>query len=351
VKKFRIGLVGITGYTGMELARLLASHPHMELTMACSRTESGKRLGDFYPFLEKLPGSDVMISVYNPDRAKELCDVVFLAVPHGKAMDMLAELHERGIKVVDLSADFRIHDASVYEAWYNVEHTQKQLLPEAVYGLPELYADRTASADIVANPGCYPTSSILGIYPALSRGLISPDDIVIDSKSGTTGSGRKPKVGSLFCEVYDTFKAYGLGTHRHTPEIEQEFSLIAGKPVTLSFNPHLVPMNRGILSTIYTKLKDPKTTIEEVHKAYEEAYAGARWVRVLPIGRLPETRFVRGSMFCDLGLVVDPRTGRLIIVSAIDNICRGASGQALANANLMCGLPIEEGLDAAPLLP
>lgn len=351
MKKIRIGLVGITGYTGMELARLLASHPHMELTMACSRTESGKRLGDFYPFLEKLPGSDVMISVYNPDRAKELCDVVFLAVPHGKAMDMLAELHQRGIKVVDLSADFRIHDASVYEAWYKVEHTQKQLLPEAVYGLPELYADRVASADIVANPGCYPTSSILGLYPALSRGLISPDDIVIDSKSGTTGSGRKPKVGALFCEVYDTFKAYGLGTHRHTPEIEQELSLIAKRPVTLSFNTHLVPMNRGILSTIYTKLTDPKTTIDDVHKVYEAAYANARWVRVLPAGRLPETRYVRGSMFCDLGLVVDPRTGRLIIVSAIDNICRGASGQALANANLMCGLPVEEGLDAAPLLP
>ena len=206
-------------------------------------------------------------------------------------------------------------------------------------------------ARLVANPGCYPTSSILGLYPALSRGLISPDDIVIDSKSGTTGSGRKPKVGSLFCEVYDTFKAYGLGTHRHTPEIEQELSLIAKRPVTLSFNTHLVPMNRGILSTIYTKPTDPKTTIDDVHKVYEAAYANARWVRVLPAGKLPETRYVRGSMFCDLGLVVDPRTGRLIIVSAIDNICRGASGQALANANLMCGLPVEEGLDAAPLLP
>ena len=347
----RVGLVGVTGYTGMELARLLTGHPNMKLTAATSRTEAGKRLGDLYPFLNGLPGADVILIEPEPELIAKECDLAFLAVPHTAATEMAAALVERGLKVVDLSADFRIHDASVYEAWYKVEHTQKQLLPEAVYGLPELYADRVASADIVANPGCYPTSSILGLYPALSRGLISPDDIVIDSKSGTTGSGRKPKVGSLFCEVYDTFKAYGLGTHRHTPEIEQELSLIAKRPVTLSFNTHLVPMNRGILSTIYTKLTDPKTTIDDVHKVYEAAYANARWVRVLPAGKLPETRYVRGSMFCDLGLVVDPRTGRLIIVSAIDNICRGASGQALANANLMCGLPVEEGLDAAPLLP
>ncbi|MBQ1420181.1 MAG: N-acetyl-gamma-glutamyl-phosphate reductase [Desulfovibrio sp.] len=351
MKKTRIGLVGITGYTGMELARLLATHPHMELSMACSRTESGKRLGAFYPFLEKLPGSDLAISVYNPDIAKEACDIVFLAVPHGKAMEMAGELVDRGVKVVDLSADFRIRDAAVYEAWYKVEHTRKDLLPKAVYGLPELYAEEVKRAQLVANPGCYPTSAILALYPALSKGLVLPQDIVVDSKSGTTGAGRKPVVGSLFCEVYDSFKAYNLGKHRHTPEIEQEVSRFAGLPVALSFNTHLVPMNRGILTTVYTKLANPSTSLDEVHDAYMEAYADKPWIRVLPKGSLPETRNVRGSMFCDMGLVVDPRTKRLLVVSAIDNICRGASGQALANANLMSGLDVAEGLEQAPMLP
>ena len=264
---------------------------------------------------------------------------------------MAGELVDRGVKVVDLSADFRIHDAAVYEAWYKVEHTRKDLLPKAVYGLPELYAEEVKKAQLVANPGCYPTSAILALYPALSKGLVLPQDIVVDSKSGTTGAGRKPVVGSLFCEVYDSFKAYNLGKHRHTPEIEQEVSRFAGLPVALSFNTHLVPMNRGILTTVYTRLANPSTTLDEVHEAYSEAYADKPWIRVLPKGALPETRNVRGSMFCDLGLVVDPRTKRLLVVSAIDNICRGASGQALANANLMCGLDAAEGLDHAPMLP
>ena len=349
--KIRAGLVGVTGYTGMELARLLVSHRGMELTMACSRSESGRRLGEFYPFLEKLPGCDVVISVYDPDRAAALCDVVFLAVPHGKAMVMAGELAARGVRVVDLSADFRIHDKATYEAWYNVPHTVEELLPVAVYGLPELYEEQIRTAPVIANPGCYPTSAILGLYPAVKAGLVSTDDIVVDSKSGTTGAGRKAQVTSLFCEVYDSFKAYGIGRHRHTPEIEQEISAIAGHPVTLSFNPHLVPMNRGILTTIYTKLASPDVTIDQVRAAYTEAYDGTRWVRVLPKGRLPETRFVRGSMFCDIGLVVDARVGRLIIISAIDNVCRGASGQALANANLMFGLDMGEGLSLSPLLP
>lgn len=351
MKKIRVGLVGITGYTGMELARLLASHPCMELTMACSRSETGRRLGDFYPFLEKLPGSDVIISTYSAQTAAEHCDIVFLAVPHGKAMVMVGELASRQVKVVDLSADFRIRDPHVYEAWYNVPHTEKQLLPKAVYGLPELYEKEIRSARVLANPGCYPTSAILGLYPAVAAGLVSTEDIVIDSKSGTTGAGRKAQVSSLFCEVYDSFKAYGLGKHRHTPEIEQEISRLAGHPVTLSFNTHLVPINRGILTTIYTKLTDKRTSLESIFAVYAQKYANKQWIRVLAPGKLPETRFVRGSMFCDLGLVVDQRTGRLIIVSAIDNICRGASGQALANANLMCGLNMADGLGMAPLLP
>ncbi len=348
--KIRVGLVGITGYTGMELARLLVSHPHMRLVMGCSRSEAGRRLGEFYPFLEGLPGSDVVITVYNAAVVAEQCDVGFLAVPHGKAMVMAGDLVDLGVRVVDLSADFRIHDVHVYESWYKVEHTRTDLLPQAVYGLPELYGREVAGARLVANPGCYPTSAILGLAPALQAGFVSSRDIVIDSKSGTSGAGRKAQTSSLFCEVYDSFKAYGLAKHRHTPEIEQELSLLAGTPLTVSFNPHLLPINRGILSTIYTKLT-AEVTLEEIWETYRDFYEDKPFVRVLPRGNLPEVRNVRGSLFCDIGLVLDPRTGRLIVVSAIDNICRGASGQALANANLMFGLPMAEGLGQAPLLP
>ncbi len=346
----RVGLVGITGYTGMELARLLVAHPLKRLVMGCSRSEAGRRLGEFYPFLEGLPGSDVVITVYNAAVVAEQCDVVFLAVPHGKAMVMAGELVDLGVRVVDLSADFRIHDVRVYEEWYKVSHTRTDLLSEAVYGLPELYGDKVAAARLVANPGCYPTSAILGLAPALQAGFVSGRDIVIDSKSGTSGAGRKAQTTSLFCEVHDSFKAYGLGKHRHTPEIEQELSLLAGTPLTVSFNPHLLPINRGILSTIYTKL-NAEVSLDEIWKTYSDFYADKPFVRVLARGALPEVRNVRGSLFCDIGLAMDPRTNRLIICSAIDNICRGASGQALANANLMFGLPMSEGLGQAPLLP
>lgn len=346
----KAGLIGVTGYTGMELTRLLATHPNMQLVLASSRSEAGKRLGEHYPFLEGLPGADVIISAPDPTEAAKSCDVVFLAVPHGTAMEMAAALHELGVKVVDLSADFRIHDAEVYESWYKVPHTRKHLLPEAVYGLPELNAERIAKATLIANPGCYPSSAILGLYAALRHGLIHTDDLVIDSKSGTTGAGRKAAVGSLFCEVSDSFKAYNLGKHRHTPEIEQEISLLAGKPVTLSFNTHLLPINRGILSTMYARLVKPMT-LDEVHNIYAETWKDSPWIRVLPKGALPETRNVRGTMFCDIGVVVDPRTNRLIVVSAIDNLCRGASGQAVANANLMLGLSVTTGLMLAPLMP
>ena len=264
--------------------------------------------------------------------------------------EMAAALLERGLKVVDLSADFRLKNADVYEAWYKVEHTRPDLLPEAVYGLPELYAEDIAGARLVANPGCYPTSIILGLYAALSDSLILPDGIIADSKSGVSGAGRSAKIGSLYCEVADSFKAYGIGSHRHTPEIEQELSRVAHESLTISFNPHLVPMNRGILSTIYTTLRAPLTQ-EDAQRIYEETWARSPWIRVLPAGQLPETRNVRGTMFCDMSVLVEPRTNRLIIVSVIDNICRGASGQALANANLMYGLPVDTGLRLCAMMP
>ena len=345
----RAGLVGVTGYTGMELSRLTATHPQIKLTKVTSRADAGKELQELYPFLRGYELGRVVISQPDPDDLAADCDLVFLAVPHGAAMEMAGELRARKVKVVDLSADFRLRDVNVYESWYQA-HTRRDCLAEAVYGLPELYAEQVKGAGLVANPGCYPTSSILGLYPALKNRLIKTEDIVIDAKSGTTGAGRKPGLGSLFSEVYDSFRAYGLPNHRHTPEIEQELSAVAGTPLTVSFNPHLLPINRGILSTIYTKL-DKKISGAEIHALYEEAYTPHRFVRVLPLGKFPELRNVRGTMFCDLAVVPDARTGRLIILSAIDNLCRGASGQALANANLMCGLDLATGLELAPLVP
>lgn len=349
-----VGLVGVTGYTGMELCRLLAGHPELELVRATSRSEAGKTLSSLYPYLSGPGGlgrmGSIVVSQPDPAELAASCRLVFLAVPHKTAMEIASALLEKGVKVVDLSADFRLRDKATYEKWYAVEHTQGALLAEAVYGLPELYRDRMRAARLIANPGCYPTSAILGLAPALEKGLVHTGDIVIDAKSGTSGAGRKASVGTLFCEVSDTFRAYNLTKHRHTPEIEQEVSLLAGAPVALSFNTHLLPINRGILSTIYTRLKKPMT-LAEAHALYAQRYKDEPLVRVLPAGTLPETRWVRGTMFCDIGLAVDERIGRLIILSAIDNLCRGASGQAVAGANLMLGLPETAGLPTAPLMP
>ncbi len=349
-RKITAGLVGVTGYTGMELARLMAQHPVMELVRATSRSEAGKKLAEIYPFLNGITVGELEITLPDPADLATCCDVVFLAVPHKTAMEIADALLKEGVKVVDLSADFRLNDKDTYEQWYATGHTRPELLAEAVYGLPELYEEQIRDARLIANPGCYPTSCILGLAPALKNGFVAAEDIVIDSKSGTSGAGRGAKVGTLFCEVHDSFKAYGLPTHRHTPEIEQEVSKLAGTDITLSFSPHLLPIDRGILSTIYTKLTVDKD-LDAIHAAYTEFYADKPHVRVLPKGRLPETRFVRGTIFCDIGLVADPRTNRLVIISAIDNLCRGASGQALANANLMCGLPLAAGLPAAPMMP
>lgn len=346
----RTGLVGVTGYTGMELARLLAGHDGFELVRATSRSDAGRRLYDIWPALRGFAVGDVTLTEPDADDLAAACDLVFLAVPHGTAMTMARALRDRNVKVVDLSADFRLRDPEIYEDWYQ-EHTQRELLQEAVFGLPELYEDAVRRAGLVANPGCYPTGTILGLTPALRTGMIDTDGIVIDAKSGTSGAGRSAKVGSLYCEVADSFKAYGLASHRHTPEIEQELSVAAGRDVRVSFNPHLVPMNRGILCTVYTRLAgDEMPTAEDCVRLWRDFYAGKPWVRILDAGRLPETRHVRGTMFCDIGLVCDPRTRRLIIVTAIDNLCRGASGQALANANIMSGFPLAKGLGGAPLL-
>lgn len=345
------GLVGISGYAGMELARLLAVHPDISLAMACSRAEAGRRLGDFYPFLRQLPGSDIEITSYEAASAASCCDMVFLAVPAGTAMNMAPELLARGVKVIDLSADFRIKDQKVFEKWYNMEHAAGHLLGRSVYGLPELYEFAIAKSDLIANPGCYPTASILALYAALKNDVIEPENIIIDAKSGASGAGRKAAIPTLFCEVSDNFRPYGVPSHRHTPEIEQELSNICSKKLTLTFTPHIVPMKRGILVTCYAKLKNPAITLETIQKIYEDTWQNAPWVRVLPLGELPETAHVRGSMFCDIALNIDKRNNRLLVFGAIDNLCRGASGQALANANLMCGLPLTTGMENLAPLP
>jgi N-acetyl-gamma-glutamyl-phosphate reductase len=282
-------------------------------------------------------------------RVADKADIVFTALPHKAAMEVVPTFLQLGKKVIDLSADYRLKKSSEYESWYG-PHMNPELLQKAVYGLPEIRRSKIKNADLIANPGCYPTSIILGLAPLLKKGVVEPTSIIADSKSGVSGAGRSAKVDTLFCEVNNGFKAYGVATHRHTPEIEQELALLAGDKFNISFTPHLVPMNRGILSTIYGKLKGSYTTAQIVG-LYEEFYQGEAFVRVLPEGDLPSTLHVQGSNFCDIGLTVDNRTDRVIVVSAIDNLIKGASGQAVQNMNIINGFPESMGLETLPFFP
>ena len=349
----RVGLVGVTGYTGMELTRLLAGHPDMRLTVATSRGEAGKRLGDIYPFLNKVQGAEARLIEPDPDAVADACDLAFLAVPHTAATEMAAALLERGRKVVDLSADFRLKDAATYERWYKTEHKRPDLLPEAVYGLPELYGPAIAEARLTANPGCYPTCSVLSIYPLLKEGILDPSTIIIDAKSGVSGAGRGAKTDNLFCEVHDSIKAYGVTTHRHTPEIEDQLTYAAGQEIQINFTPHLVPMNRGILVTAYASLKKEYETIkpEEIREIYNRFYQNETFVRVLNEGVCPQTRWVKGSNYVDVNFMIDPRTHRVIMMGAMDNVVKGAAGQAVQNMNLMFGLKETTGLKLVPVFP
>jgi N-acetyl-gamma-glutamyl-phosphate reductase len=278
-----------------------------------------------------------------------MADVIFMATPHGEAMAVAPAFVDAGKKVIDLSADFRLRDLDVFEKWYH-KHTAPELAMKAVYGIPELYRDEIRKAQLVANPGCYPTSAILALAPALREKIIDPTTIIIDSKSGVSGAGRDPVIGSLFCEVDEGFKAYKVNEHRHGPEIEQELSVLAGSEVKVSFTPHLLPLTRGILSTIYASLKKTLSTAELI-ALYNDFYKGERFVRVLRKGMYPNVSSVKGTNFCHVGLSVDPRTNRVIILSAIDNLVKGASGQAVQNMNLMCGLREDTALDMIALFP
>lgn len=343
----KVGIVGVSGYTGVELARILSNCPDVDLTVATSRQYAGQPLSTVFPSLKKK--TDIICENLPVAELAARANFFFTAVPHKTAMEIVPELLEAGKKVVDLSADFRLNNADTYEKWYQ-PHTAKKYLTEAVYGLPEIYRDSIKKARLVANPGCYPTSVILGLAPLLKAGKIIPSSIVADSKSGASGAGRAANTATLFCEVSEGFKAYNVGSHRHTPEMEQEINKLCGNETRISFTPHLLPMSRGILSTIYATLAQPATD-DEIHGLYSDFYENDFFVRLNDIGTYPATQFVRGSNFCDIGIKVDNRTNRIVVLSAIDNIVKGAAGQAVQNMNLMSGLPERQGLETIALFP
>ena len=344
----KVGIIGATGYAGGELVRLLLGHKEAEIEWYGSRSYVDQKYAKVYQNMFQLV-DDRCLDDNMEEMAKQV-DVIFTATPQGLCASLVNDDILNKVKVIDLSADFRIKDAAVYEEWYGIEHKAKQYLDEAVYGLCEINREAVKKARLVANPGCYPTCSILSIYPLLKEGLIDPSTVIIDAKSGTSGAGRWAKVDNLFCEVNENIKAYGVATHRHTPEIEQELSLAAGEPVTISFTPHLVPMQRGILVTAYASLKR-EVTWEEVKEVYDRYYDKERFVRVLDQDVCPQTRWVEGSNYVDVGFKIDPRTKRIIMMGAMDNLVKGAAGQAVQNMNLVFGLDEAEGLRMAPLFP
>jgi N-acetyl-gamma-glutamyl-phosphate reductase len=343
----KVAVVGASGYTGAELIRLLVGHPEIEICSVTSRQHEGVPISQVFPSLAGF--CELVCEPLDVAAIAARSELVFTALPHKSAMEVIPGFLAAGCKVVDLSADYRLKDQAVYEHWYQ-EHSSPELLIEAVYGLPELFREEIKAARLVANPGCYPTSVALGLAPLLKKNLINPETLIVDSKSGTSGAGRGVKQGSLFCEVNEGFKAYGVAAHRHTPEIEQTLSTLVGRPVQVNFTPHLLPINRGILSTIYASLSAEQSTAELV-ELYRQAYAEEPFVRVMPGGELPNIAYTKGTNFCDVGLVSDERTGRVIIVSVIDNLVKGAAGQAIQNMNLLCGYKEQLGLGIVPLFP
>lgn len=344
----KAGIIGATGYAGAELVRLLAGHKDVDIVWYGSRSYINDNYANVYRNFCKIVDARCL-----DDNLGELAvqaDVIFTATPQGFLASVLTEEILEKTKVIDLSADFRIKDVAVYEKWYGIEHKSPQFLPEAVYGLCEINREKIRGARLVANPGCYTTCSILTAYPLAREGLIDMDTLIVDAKSGTSGAGRGAKVPNLFCEVNENIKAYGVATHRHTPEIEEQLGYAAGRPVTLSFTPHLVPMNRGILATEYASLKE-MVSLEEVKKIYEKYYGKETFIRVLDQGVCPETKWVEGSNYVDIGFQIDPRTGRIILMGAIDNLVKGAAGQAVQNMNLLFGLPETQGLELVPMFP
>ncbi|MCK4436878.1 N-acetyl-gamma-glutamyl-phosphate reductase [bacterium] len=345
----KAGIVGATGYGGGELIRLLLSHPQAKITAMAAKMD-GKvvKISDILPALEgKL---NIACSDLNVEEMVEKADFFFLALPHKVSLDLVPQFLKAGKKVVDFSADYRFDDSEVYEEWYQVRHTSPELLKEAVYGLPELYRDEIGKARLIANPGCYPTGVVLGVAPLLSEGLIDTESIIADSKSGVSGGGRWPGEGFNFCEIEENFKAYKIAGHRHQPEMEQELSKLAKKEVRITFTPHLLPVKRGILTTLYLDLKKEMKT-DETLAVFRDFYKDEPFIKVLESDKFPEIKNVCGTNFCHIGAKVDERTGRVIVISTIDNLVKGASGQAVQNMNIMCGFNEKEGLEQVALIP
>lgn len=340
----KVGIIGATGYAGVELVRILLRHPHVELAAVSSVSFEGQSISQIYPSLREICDK----SCENADAVIAASDVIFAALPHGLSQDTAKSCADAGKKFIDLGADFRLDDPDEYVAWYQSEYRYDELHKAAVYGLCEWFREDIRNTSIIGNPGCYPTSVALGLAPALRSKLVSPVGIVIDSKSGTTGAGRKPTQTTHFPDCADAFSAYKVASHRHTPEIEQTLSKLAGEKATVTFVPHLLPVNRGILSTIYARLHDGVTE-EQLRAAYEQAYANETFVRVMPKGQAVNIRHVQCSNYCDIQLYVDTHTRLLVVTSVIDNMVKGAAGQAIQNMNLLCGFEETAGLDMIPI--
>ena len=342
-----VGIVGGTGYTGVELLRILAHHPQVQLQVITSRSEAGAAVADLFP---NLRGQIDLVFSAPDEAALGACELVFFATPNGTAMQLVPGLLERGVRVVDLAADFRLRDPDLWQRWYGMPHVCPGLLDEAVYGLPEVNRERIRRACLVANPGCYPTAVILGLLPLLEEGLVDPRWLVADAKSGVSGAGRKASVGTLMGEVGESFKAYAVPGHRHLPEIRQELAVIAGQTLGLTFVPHLLPMIRGIEASLYARLRDP-VQAPDLQELYQRRYAEEPFVDVMPAGSHPETRSVRGVNLCRLAVHRPQGEDILVVLSVIDNLVKGAAGQAVHNMNLMFGLAERAGLDGVALLP
>ena len=344
----KVGIIGSTGYAGGELVRLLMNHKEAEIKWFGSRSYVDKKYADVYQNFFQIVDDKCMDD--NMEALANEVDVIFTATPQGLCASLVNEDILNKVKIVDLSADFRIKDVDTYESWYGIEHKSPQFIEEAVYGLCEINREDIKNARLIANPGCYPTCSTLSIYPLAKEGLIDMSTVIIDAKSGTSGAGRGAKVDNLYCEVNENIKAYGVANHRHTPEIEEQLSYASGEEVLLNFTPHLVPMNRGILITAYATLKK-EVTYEEVKAVYDKYYANEKFVRVLEKDVCPQTKWVEGSNYVDVNFKIDPRTKRIIMMGAMDNLVKGAAGQAVQNMNLMFGLKESEGLELIPMFP
>lgn len=344
----KVAICGGSGYTGAELLRILSNHQEIEITTVSAKRSADRRVTDLFPHLHKY--SHLTYEPLDKKKFLKKADLFFMTLPHGESQEAVDYFLKNNKKVIDLSADYRISDPGVYEEWYKIPHNYAETLKKAVYGLPELNREQIKEADLIANPGCYPTAAILGLYPAIKKGIIDSENIIIDSKSGTSGAGRKTDTAFSFCEVNEGFKAYSVVNHRHTPEIEQELSIIAGKNIKVNFTPHLVPMDRGIISTMYGKMLKGINT-SDVIAVYKEIYAEEPFVNVFEEGNFPNTKNVRGSNYCYLGLKVNNRTNTLIIVSAVDNLMKGASGQAVQNMNIMMGFKETTAIELLAVFP